>query len=362
MVRTPIDPARYRVCHAQGGSRPARTDREGKNVVDLNIGVIGTGDIGADHVRRLATQVAGARVRAVFDVETDRAGALAAEVKAVAHKSALELIDDPAVEAVLIAAPSSVHAELTIAGIAARKPVFCEKPLARSSEDCLKVIEAESAAGARFVQVGFMRRYDDGYRRVKGAIDEGRIGDVLLAHCIHRNAQSPPFFMSEMLLTDSVIHEIDVARWLLSEELEAATVVVGRKSPLAPDHLRDPQLVLLEAASGALVDIEIFVNCQYGYDVRCEVVGSVGSVSLDLPSSGALTTAGNKGEAVPPDWKGRFGQAYRDELQDWVNGVREGTVSGPTAFDGYAATAVAEACVRSLQTGGRAPVSISAPQ
>jgi myo-inositol 2-dehydrogenase / D-chiro-inositol 1-dehydrogenase len=326
--------------------------------VELNIGVIGTGDIGADHVRRLSAQISGARVQAVFDVDADRAAVLAAEVGAAAHKSAQDLIDDGAVEAVLIAAPAPVHAELTLACIAARKPVFCEKPLAPTSQECVQVMHAESAAPARLVQVGFMRRYDEGYQRVKRAIDDGSVGDVLLAHCVHRNAQSPPFFRSEMLLTDSVIHEIDVARWLLSDELVAARVMAGRKSPLAPDGLLDPQLVLLEAASGAVVEIEIFVNCQYGYDVRCEVVGSVGTASLDLPSTGALTTAGIQSEPVPLDWKGRFGQAYRDELQQWVKGVREGAVSGPSVFDGYAATAVAEACVRSLHTGERDLVSI----
>lgn len=327
--------------------------------MDLNIGVIGAGDIGADHVRRLSAEISGARVQAVFDVDADRAAALAGEVGAEAHKSAEELIDDAAVEAVLVAAPGAVHAELAIASIAARKPVFCEKPLAPSSEECVQVMEAESGAGARLVQVGFMRRYDEGYQRVKQAVDNNAIGEVLLAHCIHRNAQSPPLFSSEMLLTESVVHEIDTARWLLADELVAATVLVPRRSPLAPADLRDPQLVLLEATSGALVEIEIFVNCQYGYDVRCEVVGSLGTASLELPSTGALATAGIRGEPVPRDWKERFGQAYRDELQQWVNGVREDATTGPSSFDGYAATAVAEACVRSLQSGDRVVVALS---
>jgi myo-inositol 2-dehydrogenase / D-chiro-inositol 1-dehydrogenase len=327
--------------------------------VDLNIGVIGTGDIGADHVRRLSGQIAGARVQAVFDVDADRAAALAGDVGAVVHKSAEDLIDDASVDAVLIAAPSPVHAELNLACIAARKPVFCEKPLASSSDECVQIMKAESAAGAHFVQVGFMRRYDEGYMRLKRAIDDGTIGEVLLAHCVHRNAQSPPLFRSEMLLTDSVVHEIDAARWLLADELVAVQVLAGRTSPLAPGGLRDPQVVMLESASGVVVDVEIFVNCQYGYDVRCEVVGSLGTVSLELPSTGALTIAGRRDQPVPLDWKGRFGQAYRDELQQWVRGVREGAISGPGSFDGYAATAVAEACVRSLQTGERAPVLLS---
>jgi myo-inositol 2-dehydrogenase / D-chiro-inositol 1-dehydrogenase len=328
-------------------------------MVDLNIGVIGTGDIGTDHTRRLSADVAGARVQALFDVDAGRAAKLAAEVGAVAYNSAHDLIEDPKVDAVLIAAPSPVHTELTVACIAARKPVLCEKPLAPTPAECLQVMEAETAGGTRLVQVGFMRRYDEGYERLKRAVDDGSVGDVLLAHCIHRNAQSPALFKSEMLLTDSVIHEIDIARWLLSEELVAASVVAPRRSPLAPEGLSDPQLVLLEASSGAIVEVEIFVNCQYGYDVRCELVGSLGTVSLELPSTGSLTVAGTRGQAVPGDWKGRFGQAYRDELQQWVNGARDGDISGPSSFDGYAATAVAEACVRSLRAGERVPVTIS---
>ncbi len=295
--------------------------------MDLNIGVIGTGDIGTDHSRRLSAHVAGARVQALFDVDADRAAKLASEVGAMTHKSAHDLIDDPMVEAVIIAAPSPVHAEFTLACIAAQKPVLCEKPLAPTPTECLQVMEAEMVCGRRLVQVGFMRRYDEGYERLKRAVDDGSVGDVLLAHCIHRNAQSPTLFKSEMLLTDSVIHEIDIARWLLSEELVAASVVVPRKSPLAPEGLTDPQLVLLESSSGAIAAVEIFVNCQYGYDVRCELVGSLGTVSLELPSTGSLTVAGTRAQTVPRDWKGRFGQAYRDELQRWVKGAREGHIS-----------------------------------
>jgi len=328
--------------------------------VDLSIGVIGAGDIGTDHARRLSTRVRGARVHAVFDVEPGRAQAIAAELGAVAHKGAQDVIDDPAVEAVLIAAPGPVHAQLALACISARKPVFCEKPLAPTVSECLKVMEAESATGSRLVQVGFMRRYDEGYRRLKRTVEDGSIGAVLLAHCAHRNAKSPLSTTSEMLLTESVVHEIDAARWLLSDELVAVRVLTPVKSPLAPEHLRDPQLVLLESASSVLVEVEVFVNCQYGYDVRCELVGSVGTASLELPSTGARTTAGARREPVPADWKERFGGAYTEELQQWAQCVRAGTISGPSSFDGYAATAVAEACVRSLGTGQREEVILQA--
>jgi myo-inositol 2-dehydrogenase/D-chiro-inositol 1-dehydrogenase len=326
--------------------------------VVLNVGVIGTGNIGTDHVGRLSSQVWGARVAAVFDVAADRARRVAEPVGATAHRQAIDVIDDPGVDAVLVASPGDTHAELVLACIAAGKPVLCEKPLATTADTCLKVLEAEAATGRRFVQVGFMRRYDAGYRVVKAVLDDGSIGVPLLAHCVHRNAAVPAGFSSDMAMTDSVIHEIDTARWLLGEEIVATTVVAVRSTPLAAEHLRDPQLVLLEMEGGALVEVEVFVNCQYGYDVRCEVVGSTGAVSLDNPSSNSLVRQGQRAEAVPPDWRARFGPAYVDELTHWVAGLHRGVVAGPSSWDGYAATAVAESCVASLIGGGRTTVSL----
>jgi myo-inositol 2-dehydrogenase/D-chiro-inositol 1-dehydrogenase len=326
--------------------------------VELRIGVVGTGNIGTDHVRRLSTQVSGVRVGAVFDVDTARAAALAETFGATAHADALDVVDDPAVDAVLVASPGDTHADLALACIAAGKPVLCEKPLATTTGAALKVLEAEATSGRRVVQVGFMRRYDHGYRQVKATVDDDRIGDPLLLHCVHRNAVVPPSFTSDMALTDSVVHEIDAARWLLGEEITAATVMRSRSTPLAADHLRDPQLVLLETESGVVVDVEVFVNCQYGYDVRCEVVGSTGTVSLEAPTTGALTTGGVRGYHVPAEWRERFGGAYREELQHWVDGLHAGVTRGPSSWDGYAATAVAEACVAALSTGERTAVTL----
>jgi myo-inositol 2-dehydrogenase/D-chiro-inositol 1-dehydrogenase len=325
----------------------------------VRIGVIGTGNIGSDHVRRLSAEVAGAEVGAVFDVDTQRAATVAAGVGARAHADALDVIDDPAVDAVVIASPGDTHAALALACIAAGKPVLCEKPLATTGSDALKVLEAEAAYGRRLVQVGFMRRYDAGYLRVKAAMDGGDIGEALLLHCIHRNPSVPPTFTSDMALTDSVIHEIDTARWLLGEEITGATVVRTRRSPLAAEHLLDPQLVLLETESGVVVEVEVFVNCRYGYDVRCEVVGATGTVSLEAPTTGAVTSGGVLARPVPADWRERFGPAYHAELQQWVDNLRAGTVGGPSAWDGYAGTAVAEACVGSLVSGRTTTVALA---
>jgi myo-inositol 2-dehydrogenase/D-chiro-inositol 1-dehydrogenase len=326
--------------------------------VVVKVGVIGTGMIGTYHIERLARQHAGARVAAVFDVAAERARRIADVVGATAHADAHDVVNDDGVDAVVVASPGDTHAVFALACIKANKPVLTEKPLATTVDECLQVLEAEVNHGSRLVQVGFMRRYDPGYRMVKAAIDDGSIGEPLLAHCVHRNAAVPDHFTSDMLQTDSVIHEIDAARWLLGEEMVAATVLSPRSTPRAAEHLVDPQVTLMETVSGVLVEVEMFVNAQYGYDVRCEVVGSEGTVELETPSIGSLTRAGGRTRAVPADWKERFGAAFQAEFEHWLSGVRSGAISGPSAWDGYAATAVAVSCVEALNSGQRTTVAL----
>ena len=129
--------------------------------------------------------------------------------------------------------------------------------------------------GRKLVQVGFMRRYDAGYWAMKRAVDDGTIGTPLMVHCAHRNASTPARgFTSDMLITDAAIHEIDLMRWLLSQEIAAVNgVLLPRRPGHVASELQDPQILILEMADGAIVDVEIFVDCSYGYDIRCEVVG-----------------------------------------------------------------------------------------
>ena len=112
--------------------------------------------------------------------------------------------------------------------------------------------------------------------------------------------------------------------------------------------------MLFELTDGAVIDVEVFVNCRYGYDVRCEVVGSEGTVSMDNPSTSSLLRAGGRAEAVPADWRVRFDLAYLEEMQEWVDGLRHGVVvGGPSSWDGYAAAVVANCAVHSLTEGSR---------
>ncbi len=326
----------------------------------VNVGVIGAGMIGAEHARRLATEICGSQLAAIYDVAADRARQLADELGCGVRDSAEALIADPAVDAVILASPSPLHAVQTLCCVAAGKPVLCEKPLATSAEDAARIIEAEAAGSRRLVQVGFMRRYDPALRGVRAAVADGVIGEPLLAHAVHRNPAAAPGFRSEMVPTDVLIHEFDQFRWIFGQEVIATTAVRVRSTPGAGPELRDPQVLLLELADGALVELEAYVTCQYGYDVRCEVVGSRGVVQLENPAVTPLSVDGARRVPVPADWRARFAEAYRIELQEWVNGLAGDRVAGPNAWDGYAAAAVADSAVASLHSGVRTPVELIA--
>jgi myo-inositol 2-dehydrogenase/D-chiro-inositol 1-dehydrogenase len=313
--------------------------------MSVAVGVIGAGVMGADHVRTLTARVAGAHVAAISDFDPARAEAAARDAGARAVADPHALIADPAVDAVIVASSDPTHEEFVLGCVAAGKPVLCEKPLATSADACLRIVEAELAAGRRLVHLGFMRRFDPGYGVVKAQLDGGGLGEILLLHCAHRNASSPPGFTSEMLITSSAVHEIDIARWLLGEEIVGATVRAVRPARESANGLRDPQIVLLETANGVLIDLEVFVNAHYGYDVRCEVVGETGTARL--------------GEQVEPDFRARFATAYRRELEAWVGCVAGGPGDGPSAWDGYAANAVADACLESLASGAHAAVELA---
>jgi myo-inositol 2-dehydrogenase / D-chiro-inositol 1-dehydrogenase len=236
--------------------------------------------------------------------------------------------------------------------------VFCEKPLAADRAACERILDAEVAAGCRFVQVGYMRRYDRAYRMVKGVLDSGRIGPPTLVHSVHRNAQVPAHYTSDMAVNDTAVHDIDVARWLTGEEIVAAQVMRPRRNSRAEAHLVDPLLLLLTTAGGVVVDVEVSVNIGYGYDIRGEVVCESGTVELPRPAVAIVNADGLMGSAVPADWRVRFQAAYDVELQAWLGSVVAGRTSGPSAWDGYAVQAVADACLDSFGSGARAPVML----
>jgi len=318
----------------------------------VRVGVIGAGWIGKEHIRRLTHTVTGAQVTAVTDIDPVRAQEAAAPVSARVLPDGAALIASEEVDAVLVTSWGPTHADHVLAAVAAGKPVFCEKPLATTAEDCLRIIEAEIAYGRRLVQVGFMRRYDAGYRQMKEVIDVGRIGEPLIVHCAHRNPTVPESYTSDMAALDTAVHEVDVLRWLLDDEIVSAQVLTPRATGKRFAHLKDPQIMLFETAKGVRIDLEVFVNCQYGYDIQCEAVGEEGLVRLPDPAAVGVRAAASHSTEVLTDWVGRFRDAFDTEFREWIAGVAAGDEpAGPSAWDGYAATVVTAATVEALESG-----------
>lgn len=323
----------------------------------INVGVIGVGAIGQDHIRRSSHVLSGVRVAAVTDVDLDRARGVADGLPgAVLHRTGADLIADDGVDAVVVTSWGPTHEEYVLAAVAAGKQVFCEKPLAPTREACERIVDAEVAAGRRLVMVGFMRRYDAQYRAMKEAVTDGGIGLPLLMHAAHRNPSVPDFFTSDMIINDTAVHDIDVARWLFDEEIAAVTVLKPRTSRKARAGFHDPLLVLLEMDSGVLVDVEASVNAGFAYDIRGEVVCEDGTVELSESAGAVVKRAGTYSGRVPADWRERFVRAFDAELQAWVDAVADGTTTGPSAWDGYAATVACETGLAALRSGAREPV------
>ncbi|MGW1045332.1 Gfo/Idh/MocA family protein [Streptomyces sp. NPDC002547] len=325
----------------------------------LGVAVIGTGRMGADHVRRISEVISGARVAAVVDVDAERAKNVAAGVEGcTAYTEPAAAMAAADVDAVLIASPGPAHESALLAAFERDLPVLCEKPLTPDAASALRVLEAEQRLGHRRVQVGFMRRYDAEYLKLKALLDSGQLGRPLMLHNRHRNASSPPGFTDAMLINDSVVHEMDVTRWLLGQEITAVTVLRPTPSDVAPEGLADPQFVVLETDGGALVDVEIFVNCGFGYQVQAEAVCERGTARIGDGHAMVTNAAGRWGGTIAQDFVERFEETYDREVQAWVDATRRGEVTGPGVWDGYAAAAVCEAGVRAQTEGRRTEVEL----
>lgn len=327
----------------------------------LKIGVIGTGMIGRDHTRRIQQVLAGAEVVALSDVNLASAESVRNDLAphAKLYETGEALIAAPEVDAVLVTSWGATHEPYVLAAVAAGKPVFCEKPLATTAEGARRIVEAEVAHGKRLVQVGFMRRYDAGYLALKQAVQQ-HTGAPILVHAAHRNPAVPEAYVTPMAIHDTLIHEIDVFRWLLDDDYVSARVLYPRNAARSHSKLRDPQVVVLETAKGVLIDVEIFVNCQYGYDIQCEVVGEAGTARLPEPMAVALRLDAKRQSSILTDWKDRFVASYDVELQDFIAAASKGGATGPSAWDGYAAAVTSDACVQAQESAGQA-VAIELP-
>lgn len=325
---------------------------------DLRVAVLGVGIMGADHVARLTSKISGAHVAVVNDYLTAKAEQIAAGIpgcRVIADP--LDAIADPDVDAVVLATPGPTHEKQLLACLEHGKPVLCEKPLTTDVETSLEVVKREAELGKRLIQVGFMRRFDHEYAALKAMLDSGELGRPLVLHCAHRNPAVPPSFDSAMIVRDSLVHEVDVTRFLFDEEIVSIQIITPSANPGAPEGVADPQIAIMRTSTGKHIDVELFVTTGVAYEVRTEVVAEKGSAMIGLDVGLVRKTApGNWGGQITPGFRERFGQAYDTEFQRWVDAVHEGPstgdfTDGPSAWDGYAAAAVCEAGVQSLDSG-----------
>jgi myo-inositol 2-dehydrogenase/D-chiro-inositol 1-dehydrogenase len=325
----------------------------------IRVGVIGAGNIGTSHARDLAFRVAGSSVSVVYDFDQARAAQVAAEVGGRAVATYQELIAADDVDAVLIASPDQFHAEQALACLAAGKPTLCEKPLAPVEADAKAVLDAEVALGRRLIMMGFMRRFDPGYVELKGQFGEDGIGDPLIVRNCHRNEVAPYGLDSALSITNAAIHEIDINRWLVDDEYAWVEVLTGRSGPLTPEGQKDPLFLLFQTRGGVIVEVEMFVQSQIGYEVTCAVTGGLGNATMT--DGRYVTTARTRhiGHDLPAQWLGRFQEAYRLQLQGWITALEAGdALPGASTWDGYVGTVVANAGISSLRSGERVAIAL----
>src|SRR2546421_6089999 len=326
---------------------------------DISIGVIGAGGMGSRHVMNLHHYVKGACVVAIYDLDQARARRVAAECgSAKAFADPLQLIQDAGVDAVVIASPDPTHAEFVHACLEQHKPMLCEKPLAITAAEALKIIEAEQAVGRRLVAIGFMRRFDPQHVAVRQAVAAGKIGRPILFKGLHRNPMILPYLPGGGVVTNSAIHDIDSTRWLLGQEITEVYVRGVRTHTSFSDETRDMLLLQMALSGECLATAEVSVAVEYGYEVSAEIVGERGAALTMQPGDVLVRSREARSVAVPKNHLARFQEAYIPELTEWVHSIQtEQAFTGANAWDGYMSLLVTDACVHSLQSGTSVPVS-----
>lgn len=325
---------------------------------ELRVGIAGVGAIGRTHIDRITHALQGARVVGVTDVAKEHGKAVAAAYNLPFYEHPGGLLAEGGADALIVASSDQHHAEHVLAAIEAGKPVLCEKPLSPDAAGCRGIIEAEMRGGRKLVQVGFMRRYDPGYRELKKAVEGGKYGAPLMLHCAHRNYSVPETFTSHMSICNSLIHEIDVLRWLIGEDYEWVDVVIPKSTKNAPPILRDPMVLNLYSKSGVYMNVECFVNNRVGYDIQCEICFEEGFVRLPDLSTPHILVDAARVTPICRDWSERFVEAYNVEIQEWINTSREGRTAGPSAWDGYVACITSDCAQQARESGARVKVAL----
>lgn len=337
--------------------------------IEINVAIIGGGRAGMIHARNFATgRVAGARLVAVAEpMEQTLRGALAELRLSRGHTDYRQVIDDPSIDAVVIATPSAYHCEIAVAAAGAGKHILCEKPMAMTVGECDQMIAAVARARVK-LQIGFMRRYDADFMAAKARVDAGEIGRVIMVQSHTYGPSTPQPWMYDIKKSNGPLsevnsHDIDTVRWFAGSEFTEVYAVAGNyRSPAArekfPDFY-DNVIVAARLENQAQGSIAGAQGVQYGYDARCEILGEKGLISVGSLAGNRLAAYTASGGVTPVihSWMNLFLDAYRAEDQDFIDCLREDRTPRAGGMDGRAAVLVVNAGNRSIVE--RRPVALS---
>jgi Predicted dehydrogenases and related proteins len=330
----------------------------------LRIGIIGAGRIGRVHAETLAFRVPLATPSAIADVNADAAREVAQQCRIPrVLQGSDDIFRDPAIDAVLICSPTETHADLVIDAAHAGKHIFCEKPIDHSLSKIDLALNEVKKSGVK-LQVGFNRRFDANFARVREAITKGEIGTPHLMHIVSRDPAPPPISYikaSGGIFLDMTIHDFDMARFLAGEEVEsvyaAGAVRVDPEIGKAGDL--DTALIVLHFKSGMIGTIDNSRQAVYGYDQRVEILGSKGSIATEnrYPNQAIVSTASAIQRDLPLNFfMDRYAESFENELRAFVEAVLYDKPVPVTGSDGRAAVIMGLAARKSFEQ--RRPVQL----
>jgi myo-inositol 2-dehydrogenase / D-chiro-inositol 1-dehydrogenase len=331
---------------------------------NLRIGIIGAGRIGKLHAETLAFRLPEATASAIADVNGDAAKDVAERFRIPrAVLDSREIINDPSIDAVLICSPTETHAELVIQAARAGKHIFCEKPIDHSLSKIDLALQEVKKSGVKF-QVGFNRRFDANFSRVRAAVTEGEIGIPHLMHIVSRDPGPPPISyvkVSGGIFLDMTIHDFDMARFLVGDEVESIYTAGGvRVDPeIGKAGDLDTVVIVLHFRNGVIGTIDNSRKAVYGYDQRVEIFGSKGAITTEncYPNQAILST----GTAVQRDlplhfFMDRYTESFVSELRAFVQAVLRNKPVPVNGMDGRIAVVMGIAARKSYNE--RRPVRL----
>ena len=327
----------------------------------INFGVIGAGAIGSLHAKNIATRIAGARLKAVMDINLE-AAEKSAHGNAYATDDLDKMLTDPDVDAVLIGSLTSLHAEHIEKAVESGKAIFCEKPVAIDLEETRRVMKLVEDSAIPF-QIGFQRRFDPGYAEIKRSLDAGEMGKIEMFRSQSSDPTPAPehyIATSGGIYIDSVIHDIDIARHIVGEVRRVTALGTSTVDPVYTKHNDiSVSILTLEFESGAIGVIQNHRRTPHGYDLRLEIHCEKGKLITEDERQTKVWRYDENG--IHGDYyyyfMQRFADAYRIEVQAFVDALRAGETPSPGTQDAIESLRVAVAATRSLHESR--PVSIS---